>query len=395
MHLIIHTQYYPPETGAPQNRLHEIAIGMCQLGHQVTVLTAMPSYPTGHIFPGYKGWLRVELIDGVRVVRTAIYPTQSTRTMLRLFSYISFVISSLLFGAWMLKRADYLLTESPPLFLGVTGLLLSKWKGAKWIFNISDLWPGSVVELGLLKQNSTSHKLSLLLEKRLYLKAWLVTCQSKTILENIRIRFPLARTYHLSNGVDTKIFSPAKYHKEDGFHVVYAGLHGLAQGLEQVLIAANELRDNELIDFIFIGDGPEKKELLQRANDLQLPRVQFLDPVPKNNVPNLLDSANVLVVPLKVQLTGAVPSKLYEAMAMGKPVVLIAEGEAANVVRESACGIVVAPGDVKGLARAIQTLGENPQMCLTMGNNGRMNAISKYDRKSIIDQFDNYLNNKS
>ena len=142
------TQYYPPEIGAPQNRLSQLAARFAHSGHDVSVLTAMPNYPEGKTHPGYKGVLRRERLDGVSVIRTYIYPTQSAGYVRRLTNYFSFVVSSALGGMALLTRADYLFVESPPLFLGLTGFLLSRVKRMRLIFNVSDLWPESAVRLG-------------------------------------------------------------------------------------------------------------------------------------------------------------------------------------------------------------------------------------------------------
>ena len=150
MRIGILTQYYPPEMGAPQARLSHLAGRFLQQGHQVVVLTAMPNYPHGHIFPGYGGFVRREDREGVSVIRCWLYPAQSARLVPRLASYFSFVLSSLLFGLFMLRRLDYLMTESPPLFLGVSGWLLALRTRARWIFNVSDLWPESAVHLGVV-----------------------------------------------------------------------------------------------------------------------------------------------------------------------------------------------------------------------------------------------------
>jgi glycosyltransferase involved in cell wall biosynthesis len=392
MHIVIHTQYYPPEIGAPQTRLHELAIGLLQKEIRVTVLTAMPNYPQGRIYKGYKGWLQTEYINGIQVIRTAIYPTQSTKMLPRLLNYFSFLFSSLLIGGNKIGNADFVLTESPPLFLGLAGLLLSRWKHAKWIFNISDLWPESVVELGLLRRESLSYKLSSMLEKFLYKNAWVVTGQSKTILEYLQKRFPNLHTYHLPNGVDTQYFRPDdEQPKNERFHIMYAGLHGLAQGLDQILKAAQKLPPTEQVDFTFIGDGPEKKQLAQMAKDQNLNHIRFLDPVSKDKIPSILQEADALVVPLKVQLTGAVPSKLYEAMAMGKPVILIAASEAAAIVNGAGCGVVVQPGDIDGLVSAIAGLKSDPPKIKQMGLNSRRAAVQKYDRANIINKFSKFL----
>lgn len=388
MRLVIHTQYYPPEIGAPQTRLHELAIGLHNKGVDVAVLTAMPNYPHGRIHQGYGCWMKKETLDGIQIIRAGIYPSQSTRMLPRLLNYFSFVFSSLLIGGFQLKRADYLLTESPPLFLGIAGFLLSRWKRAKWIFNVSDLWPQSVVELGMLNANSLIYHIASALEVFLYNHAWAVTGQSQTILAHINQRFSGLHTYHLSNGVDASYFRPnGAQSKNQRFRFMYAGLHGLAQGLEQILLAAKRLPADTPAEFIFIGEGPEKRRLSQLAQELKLTRVQFQDALAKEKIADALNTADAIIVPLKTQLTGAVPSKLYEAMAMGKPVILIAASEAAQIVNEADCGLVIQPGDIEGLIVAIQDLISDPIKAKRLGENARQAAVQKYNRAAIINRF--------
>ncbi len=392
MHLILHTQYYPPEIGAPQNRLSELATALSSSGFQVTVLTAMPNYPTGKIYPGFGGFIRQEHAQGVHIIRCAIYPTLSAAFLPRLFSYFSFVFSSLVAGLFCLPRADFLLTESPPLFLGISGWLLSRAKKARWIFNISDLWPASAAELGVIQKDSLSYRASRKLEEFLYKQAWLVTGQSKTILADISARLPGISCYHLSNGVQVSDYRTVNEPGSIGpeVNIAYAGLHGLAQGLDLVLHAASELQGAP-VKFAMIGDGPEKADLMELSQKLGLHNIAFHPPIPKQQVPAVLAGADILLVPLKIQLTGAVPSKLYEAMAAGKPVILIAESEAAEIVRSAECGLVVRPGDCAGLVDAIQRLAHNPQERTRMGRNGRKAAEELYDRGMIGKKFAGFL----
>lgn len=392
MHVVIHSQYYPPEIGAPQTRLHELALRLLQNGMSVTVLTAMPNYPLGHIYDGYGGWTGTENLDGIQVIRSMIHPYQGMGMIQRLFSYFSFAFSSLWVGFWKVKNADIIFTESPPLFLGLAGFILSRLKHARWIFNVADLWPLSAVELGLISQNGSGKRLGSALEKFIYRKAWMVTCQSRGILNNIQERFPGIKTYHLPNGVDTIFFKPAnQYQSGEEFKITYAGLHGLAQGLDQILMAAHEISTLENITFTLIGDGPERTKLIQNAKELALESVHFSTPIPKNKVPEELQKADAVIVPLKTQLTGAVPSKLYEAMAVGKPVILIAAGEAAQIVCDSQCGIIVSPGDVKGLVSAIRYLKTHPVECAQMGKNGREASVHNHDRNCIAEDFIKFL----
>ncbi len=401
MRIGILTQYYPPEMGAPQARLSHLAGEFVRSGHEVVVLTAMPNYPRGKVYPGYGGFLQRETRDGVAVVRTWIYPTQSVGLVKRLGNYFSFVASSLAVGAFTLGKLDYLITESPPLFLGISGYLLALKTGAKWIFNVSDLWPESAVRLGVLREGA-SLRAAQSLEAFCYRKAWLVTGQSREILEDVQRRFPSVSTYHLSNGVDTDMFRPERRSEEarrvllddasDGKAclAVYAGLHGIAQGLDQVLEAASLLQ-NGAVRIVLVGDGPQKEQLVKQCRDLGLSGVRFLDSRRREEMPEMMASADVALVPLKLHLPGAVPSKLYEAMGSGAAVVLVAEGEAATVVREANAGIVVAPGDTRGLARALETLAADGGMRRKMAEAGRAAALDKFDRKRIAERFIGHL----
>jgi colanic acid biosynthesis glycosyl transferase WcaI len=399
MHLTLLTQYYPPEIGAPQARLSELAAHFVRRGHSVTVLTAMPNYPTGKIYPGNGGLLRREHRDGVNVIRTFIYPTQKADFMPRLMNYFSFVLSSAALGSALLGRADYLLVESPPLFLGLSGFWLSRLKHARLIFNVSDLWPETAVRLGVLQPGSLAFRVSARVEAFCYQQAWLVTGQSKSILASISERFPHCPTFHLSNGVDTQLFRPdrqsdkarATLNNDGNCVALYAGLHGLAQGLDQVVDAANALRTEDDLKFMVIGDGPEKHRLLQRARQRDLTNIHFLDPLPASEMPALLAAADVVLVTLKMHIPGAVPSKLYEAMASGRPVVLVACGEAAEIVREHRAGIVVEPGDIAGFTRALRTLRGQPNLRRMLGENGRQAAEQHFDRAKIVARFIEHL----
>src|SRR6266850_1183207 len=391
MNLIILSQYYPPEVGAPQTRLSELARLMVQKGDSVSVLTAMPNYPTGKIYPGYGGLFRRECLNGVNIVRTFIYPTQKTDFLRRLTNYFSFVITSAVLGTFLLKPADVLLVESPPLFLGLSAVWLSFVKRARLIFNVSDLWPESAVELGILRRNSFFHRISSWLESFCYRRSWLITGQSKSIINDIRQRFPDCRTYHLSNGVDTNRFVIAGNERpHQGLNVnghcvvMYAGLHGLAQGLGQVLTAAEDLFEDHRFRFVLIGDGPEKKMLMGQAALRGLTNVEFQDSRRSDEIPALIAGCDIVLVPLTSYLLGAVPSKLYEAMAGGRPIILVASGEASQIVNEHQAGITVEPGDIRGLVQALKTLLAQPQLRRTLGENGRRAAEKYFDRETIV-----------
>jgi colanic acid biosynthesis glycosyl transferase WcaI len=398
MRLVIHTQYYPPEMGAPQARLSELARHFAGRGHKVYVLTAMPNYPGGKLYPGYRSLLRREESEGISIIRTFIYPTNSVGMVLRLANYLSFVFSSLLIGAFILPRADFLITESPPLFLEIAGWLLARLKGARWILNVSDLWLNSLKDLGILRDRGLLYRMLQGLSRFLNRRAWLVTGQSKEIIAEIRRQVPSGRLHHLSNGVDTHFFHPDKRDErirrrflkpgEVGF--VYAGLHGFFQGLDQILRAAAMLRD-EPIRFVFLGDGSEKESMVTMASDLRLSNVDFHPPVPRERISSIIASMDVALIPLRTTIRGSVPSKIYEAMASGVPVLLAANGEAREIVEKTGAGIAVAPGDVDGLSRAIQDLALQPERRRRMGEAGRRAAENFYERTKISEEFEAVL----
>jgi len=398
MKIVVHTQYFPPEIGAAPNRLSALVQGLTSAGHEVTVLTAMPNYPMGRYYPGYRGLVRRENHSGSAVVRTFIYPAQSAGLVKRLLCYFSFVFSSLILGGFLLDEPDYILTESPPLFLGISGFLLSRWKRARWIFNVSDLWPESAVRLGVLKPG-LALRLSEWLEAFYYRRAWLVSGQSSEIVQNIKNRFPRVPTFYLPNGVDTHRFRPdcatpetrALLKSKPGCVVLYAGLHGLAQGLEQIIEAADRLQGDTSISFVLVGDGPVKRALVTEAEARGLTNIKFLDAVPQDQMPALVAAADIVVVPLKLHIPGAVPSKLYEAMSSGRALVAIASGEAADIVSRNKVGVVVAPGDTQGLTRSLLDLARNLSYREELGARAREAATTQFDRSVSITRFVRYL----
>jgi glycosyltransferase involved in cell wall biosynthesis len=300
--------------------------------------------------------------------------------------------SSLALGAFTQPRLDYLLTENPPLFLGIAGYGLSRLRRTRWIFNVSDLWPESAVHLGVVKPG-LSLRLAYALEAFCYRKAWLVTGQSRGILDNIQERFPEVPCHLLTNGVDPELFRPDLPARREDFGLegelvaVYTGLHGIAQGLDQILEAAHRLRDLEALRIYLVGDGPEKQALVRRAAELELPNLHFLDPLPRHQMPHLLAAADLAIACLKQTLPGAVPSKIYEAMGAGRPLVLVGDGEPAAILEETDAGLAVPPGDPAALAGVLRRLAEDPALRRRLSEGGRQAAETRFNRWRIVDQL--------
>jgi glycosyltransferase involved in cell wall biosynthesis len=402
MRILFLTQYCPPEVGAPQNRIFEFAKQLKKFGHEVTILTAMPNYPKGEIFDEYKGKKLVkEELDGIKIIRTGIYATKEKSFTKRLKNYLSFTFSSVLQGMKQVGKQDVVITESPPLFLGWSGYVISKKIGAKFIFNVSDLWPESAIKLGVL-HNKLLIIMSTWLEEFCYRKAAAVTGQTQGIVDNIVQRgFGKDKVHLITNGVDTGFFKKENRDEsfrkeiniEDKFAVCYAGIHGIAQGLEVIIKAADILRDEKGIQFVFVGDGPEKKMLMDMVRKRKLENVLFLPVQPKPKMPRIIASMDATVIPLKKLdlFKGALPSKMFEALSSELPIVLAVEGEAEKLINNAKAGIVVEPENEKEIAEAVLRLYKDRELRETLGANGRKYVMKNYSRETIARKLEKIL----
>lgn len=405
MKLLILTQYFPPEVGAPQNRLFELAVRLKKLGVDVSVLTAMPNYPQMKIYAGYEGKeYAYEEIEGIPVHRASIYLPKSKSIVQRLFNYFSFVYSSARVGKNKIGKVDVILCESPPLFLGYSALYLKRKKKAKLIFNVSDLWPESAEKLGVVT-NQQMLKLAYNLEAKLYRKSVLVTGQTQGICKSINQRFPNVKTFWLPNGVDVSYYDPgaitSDWRKIHGFAesdvlFLYAGIIGLAQGLEIILQAAAKVKDNPDIKFILLGSGPEKEKLQTMKQEQQLANVYFFDAVSKTQMPQIVMASDVSVIPLrKLDLfLGAIPSKIFENLAMEKPVILAVDGEARELfVNQGHCALYSEPENTDELVKNVLLLANDPDLRKQLGKKGRAYVEQNFNRDTIAQKFYNTLMN--
>ena len=399
MKLTILSQYYPPEVGAPQNRLHELAIRLKKEGWDIEVLTAMPNYPDMVIHEKYRNLkYHHEFIDDISVHRAPIYVTKEKGVVKRLTNYFSFVYSSWKVGRKKLEKTDFLMVESPPLFLGISAYFLSKKLGARFIFNVSDLWPESAEKLGIVT-NKLFLSLATQLEQWCYRQADFITGQTQGIVKDIQTRFPNKPVYWLPNGVDLTFFKPGtggvQWRAEKGFQpddliFLYAGIHGHAQGLEVILNAANTCKHYNKVHFVFVGDGPEKTDLEDLKEKLKLERVHFFGLVPKSEMPRIVSAADAALVPLKKLplFEGAIPSKIFENLATEKPIILGVNGEAKHLfIDDGKSGIHFEPEDDKQLAQVIGSIAEGKIDLKTLGANGRVYVNEKFNRDNIARGF--------
>lgn len=399
MRVLIVTPYYPPETGAPQARLHELARRLGERGHPVSVLTGLPNYPTGRVFPGYRRRLRMtETIDGVRVTRAWLYASKSARALPRLLSYLSFAASGLVAGSFGLGPQDVALVESPPLFGVPTGLRLARWHGARCVMMVSDIWPDILVRMGQARPGA-GLKLMAWLEGYCYRHADVVALTNQGAQSQVQQRFPSVRTTVISNGVDTTLFRPEKRSEAlrqslgldaSVFVAWYCGLHGLAQGLDAVLEAAHRLRAVSGIRFVMAGDGPLKEQLTQQARDRRLNNLLLLERRPKSEMPALLASCDASLVPLSTRLPGTMPSKLFEALAAGVPPIVARGCEGDPLVTQHDAGLVFEPGNGDELARAVQELASD-RVCWARKRGNGLRLARRFDRDVIARRTEDIL----
>ena len=416
MKFLVLTQFFPPETGAPQTRLSEFTQNLVKLGHDVEVLTAMPHYPAGKISEGYQNkFYTKEVYKGIPTHRVWLYAAQG-KSIQRLLCYLSFTFTAL-FGLFVCKKPDYIFINSGPLFLSLTGRFFSLiWK-RPIIFNVADLWPRSVEQLngtggfGLLK------KLALALEAWSYRKAKFVTAVTegiRTILLNEK-NVSEAKLLYLPNGVNTELYNPhnpnlkseklkQQLNLKDKFILIYSGNHGFAHALENILNAAkiiqNQSAANHLftkIHFLFVGDGSDKARLLQIKQDLALNNVSFLEPVNQESLADYLHMAQVGLINVRnTHLANETrPAKMFPMMSMEKPILFAGFGEGADIIKNCNGGLVIEPENSQALANATLEIFNNYEKFKILGSNNRNFVIENLQFKTIVQSWLNELQKKS
>ncbi len=393
------TQYYPPEPGAASLRLQAMAHQLQRHGHEVEVVTAFLHHLGAKRRGGRPGqWMFTEEVNGVPVIRTWIWAVSTGRFWFRLLNYFSFVLTSF-FGLLKSRRPDYVIVESPPLFLGMTAYLYGWLKRVPYILSVSDLWPESAIALGLVKNRSLI-RLTRALEHFLYRHAAYVSGVTEGICQTIRNTETInpRRVLFFPNGVDMDLFRPQEAQKElvenlglSGKHVfLYPGTMGYAQGLEIIVDAAEMLKDYPDIVFLLVGEGPVKSSLQEDAKRRGLSNVVFEALQPVERMSAYFAMARGVVVPLRRHklFTGARPSKVFPAWAAQVPVIFAGQGEMAMLIEEAGGGIVVPPEDGAGLAMAVEFLSRISDFeWQTMAKAGRDYVLSHYTWNRIADQW--------
>lgn len=392
------TEYFPPEIGAGSTRAYENSINWLKRGAQVTVVTGFPDYPDGKIPEKYHGYkfLR-ENIDGINVIRTFTITAPNKGYFKRIISFISFLFSSSIQGAYSLGKQDIIIATSPPFLVGVSGYIVSMIKKLPLIFEVRDIWPESIIQLGLIK-NKFIIKFLELIEAKLYKHSRRIVSVTDSYVDIISKKgIPSSKISVIKNGVNIDFFSPMskdinlleKLGCTDKLVISYIGTIGLSHSLDRILLVAQTLSHVEDICFLFVGDGAEKENLVTQANQLKINNVKFVPPVPKEKLISYYSISDILLVPLKniPLFRNVIPSKIFEIMAMQKPMILSVDGEARKIVEEAGAGFFVQPESVKALTDVIIKLKREPQLRAQLGANGRKYVKDKFDREKLAAEY--------
>jgi len=316
--------------------------------------------------------------------------------------YVSYMGMAALAGALVRGKYDLVYATSPPLFVGASGLVAATARRIPFVFEVRDLWPESAVALGELS-GKRAIKAAEALERLLYRRAARVVAVTQGIYDRLSERGVHCNKLALvPNGANTEHFRFSAEGRaavrnrlglQDKFVVMYAGIHGIAQGLETLLEAAAILQDSPEIRFVFVGEGPRKAALTQRITDLDLHNVTMLPEVPSSTMPSYLSAADCTIVPLRDEplFRGALPSKMFESWAVERPIVLSVAGEAQRVLEQANAGIACRPEDPADMARAIRTLHDDPAAAQEMGKRGRAFVLSHYSRRAQAQTLEQLL----
>ncbi|MCI0595845.1 MAG: glycosyltransferase family 4 protein [candidate division Zixibacteria bacterium] len=375
MNILFVTFYFPPEAGAPQRRISEYAAALTKRGHRVSVLTGFPNYPRGELIPPYRRRLYLrETLDGIEVLRVFHFLGNRQGKLGRALAEGSFALSASV-AALLEAVPDVVIVESPSLLSGWAGVLLKRMRGSAFVLHLSDLIPDMAVALGMLSPGPLANLLH-------RMAGWFYREADGIVVVTEGLKSALVqkginpdKIWLIMNGVDEDWLANGKgghlSAAGGAFRVLYFGNHGAAQNLGMVLDAANLLKE-EGIAFDFLGDGIEKPALMDKARQMDLSNVVFHSSVAQDKLSEKLAQTNVVVVPLvgKPEMGAAVPSKLIEAMAAGKPIVLSARGEAAEFVRNAGAGWVVEPDNPSELAGAIRIIRKEPNEAAEKGKRG-------------------------
>lgn len=391
MKILFITDNFPPEVNAPATRTYEHCMEWIDLGAEVTVITCAPNFPHGRVYEGYSNRLyRAETMNGIRVIRVWSYITANKGFAGRILDYFSFACTAFLAG--LFRRMDIIIATSPQFFTTFAACGLSAVRRKPWIFELRDLWPESIKTVGAMKDSVIIRMLEKI-ELFLYGNASVVVALTEAFKKDLVARGISADKIRVvTNGSNLELFTPrdkdeklmSKLGLNGQFMVGYIGTHGMAHGLEFIVDAIERLGEKDKYHFLFIGDGARKEAVVQRAGEKRLDNVTFLEPVRKEEVPSYLSLIDAMLVPLIRSDTfkTVIPSKIFEAAAMNKPVLLGVEGQAKEIVEAYGAGLCFEPENEGDFVSTLQALREKKELYTSL-QGGCTRLAADYDRKRL------------
>ena len=391
MNILFLSENFPPETNAAATRVYERACYWIKWGHRVTVVTQAPNFPAGRLYRGYDNrWRRVEDFEGIRVVRVKTFIAPNRGVVCRTLDFLSFLLTGVPAGLRE-PRPDVVAATSPQFFAAVAGWLLAALRRRPFVFELGDLWPASIAAVGAMRENALLGLVEKL-ELFLYRRAEAVAALTQSFKQNlVRRGVPAGKIAVVRNGVDVWRYGPgprdqalaAEWGLAGKFVVGYVGTHGMAHGLVNVLDAAERLKGDDGIRFLLVGAGAERDRLIAEAKRRNLTNVVFMPAQPKETMPRVWRLCDAALVHLKADplFAGVIPSKMFEAMASGVPILLAApEGEASRILTGTGAGIAAAAGDSRALADAVLGLAADADARRTFAERG-LAAAPRFDRE--------------
>jgi len=397
MKILFLTENFPPETNAAATRVFERALYWVKDGHQVTVVTSAPNFPQGKLHEGWKNrWHQVEDREGIRVVRVKTYIAANRGTARRTADFVSFMITACVAGLFE-KRPDVIVATSPQFFAAVGGWLLGAIRRTPFVFELGDLWPASIVAVGAMKPSLALRAMEKL-ELFLYRRSSAVVALTQAFKNNLVNRgIAPEKIAVVINGVDLWRYAPqerdgdlaTQWQLEGKFVLGYVGTHGMAHALSNILDAAELLRDRTDICFMLAGDGAERDMLITRAGSQGLENIVFIPPQPKEMMPKIWSLCDIALVHLKdtPAFAEVIPSKMFEAMGMGLPVLMaLPKGEASAILEYEKAGLHIAPEDPRALADAAIQLCDDKKRRATLAKNS-LAAAPGHSRETQAEQM--------
>jgi len=401
MRILYFSQYFPPEIGATQSRAFEMSTHLAKMGHEVTVITEVPNHPAGIIHQQYRRKLYLSSEEnGVKIIRVWVKASPEKRFHNRIWFYLSYMLNSSLAGLLLSRnRYDIIIATSPPLFVGGSALCLHYLKRIPFIFEVRDLWPESAVKLGEIR-NKNLINFATKFEDMCYSHAQKIIVVTNGIYQNLINRgIEQEKLMLIQNGANIDLFryKPVareqirkKLALEDSFVVIYAGIFGIAQGLETMISTASLLQDFHNIHFLMVGEGPTKNNIEQMIRYENLTNVTILPEQPTNVISEYLSAADVSVVPLrKLELfKGALPTKIFDSWACERPLVISIDGEARDLLEKAQGGVYASPENPVELKEQLLYLRENQTLREKMGKNGRKFTEKYYSREILAKKLE-------